>query len=70
VLITRRWLALLVPVGAAVLARVVLGDQGDFDDWAVPSIAGVAVLIGLAASSLAQFFADELRRKRNGSRSR
>jgi hypothetical protein len=67
-LITRWWLALLVPIAAGLLARVALGDQGDFPDWALPWTVGVLVLIGLAAGALGRFVADELRRKPDGSR--
>jgi hypothetical protein len=67
--ITRWWLALLVPIAAALAARVVLGDQGDFPDWALPWTAGAFVLIGLVAGSLVRFVADERKRKRRSSHS-
>jgi hypothetical protein len=65
-LITRWWLALLVPIAAALLARIIFPDDPEFPlSWVV----ALLVLLGLAAGSLARFFADELRR-RDGSRSR
>jgi len=56
-----------VPIAAGLLADVIYPDDPEFPfSWVV----GVIVLLGLAAGSLARFFADELRRKRDGSRSR
>jgi hypothetical protein len=66
-LITRWWLALLVPIAAALLTSVIYRDDDEVPLWL---LAGVLVLIGLAAGSLARFFADELRRKRDSARSR
>jgi hypothetical protein len=65
-LITRWWIALLVPIAVVLVARAVLGDQGDFPDWALPWTVGVVVLIGLAAGSLGRFLAEEVRRNRHG----
>ncbi len=66
-LITRWWLALLVPIAAALVTRIIYPDDPEFPLWLA---AGLYVLLGLAAGSLVRFFADELRRKRDGSCSR
>jgi hypothetical protein len=66
-LITRWWLALLVPIAAGLLADAIYPDDPEFPiSWA----AALLVLLGLAGGSLTRFFADELSRKRDGSRPR
>ena len=62
-LIKRWWVALLLPVSVAVVARIALGDQGDFGHWTLPFVAAILVTMGLGVGAGVPFVVGEFRRR-------